>query len=221
MTFIAATAILPAVVSPSRTDKMTERPLFHRAQDELAYIRRTLEAAGHLTTIPGRGFVAIGLLALLAVGANRLWTGAPWDAAHPRAALAVWGALLLSSAITGTWSMARKARRLGQQFWTPVLRRAAWGYGTAMMLGGLLTLAVLAGGTPGMLPEVWLGCYGVALGSAGVVSVAPLRWMGASFLALAAAAVWLDDSAGLALLALGFGWLHIAFGAYIAWRHNG
>jgi hypothetical protein len=25
----------------------------------------------------------------------------------------------------------------------------------------------------------------------------------------------------LAWLALGFGWVHIAFGAYIAWRHDG
>ncbi len=201
---------------------MSDSPLFRSAREELAYIRRTLDAAGHLTTIPGRGFVAIGLLALAAVAANLLLTGAPWDTGPGQdRALVVWGALLLLSAVIGTWSMARKARRLGQQFWTPVLRRAAWGYGAAMALGGVLTFAVLASGRREMLPEIWLGCYGVALCSAGVVSVSPLRWMGGCFLGLAGAAAFMESSAGLALLASGFGWLHIAFGAYIAWRHNG
>lgn len=201
---------------------MSDSPLFRSAREELAYIRRTLDAAGHLTIIPGWGFVAIGVLALAAVAANRLITGAPWDPGSTRdPALVVWGALLVVSALIGTSSMARKARRLGQQFWTPVLRRAAWGYGSAMALGGVLTFAVLASGQRGMLPAIWLGCYGVALSSAGVVSVSPLRWMGGCFLVLAAAGAFLDVSSGLALLAIGFGWLHIAFGAYIAWRQNG
>jgi hypothetical protein len=45
--------------------------------------------------------------------------------------------------------------------------------------------------------------------------------MGISFLALTLAAVLLPPSAGLALLAAGFGGLHLVFGGYIYWRHDG
>jgi len=55
----------------------------------------------------------------------------------------------------------------------------------------------------------------------GVMSVAPVRWMGISFLALAGAGVLLPPQYGLLLLAAGFGVLHLAYGAYIAWRHDG
>jgi hypothetical protein len=204
------------------------------AHDDLAYIRRTLAASGHLSIVPGKGMVAIGALALAAVWANLHYLyGAPWnrddlrqlEASHSGfamwaslAGLYLWGALLLLALLVGVTSMWLKARRTGQAFWSPVLRKAAWGYGAAMALGGILTFAALP--QPQMIPPVWLGCYGVALMAAGAVSISPIRWMGACFLLLAAAAAALPEQAG-ALLAVGFGWLHISFGAYIAWRHDG
>jgi hypothetical protein len=45
--------------------------------------------------------------------------------------------------------------------------------------------------------------------------------MGISFLLLAAFSVFAPLSAGLTLLALGFGGLHLLFGGYIYWRHDG
>ena len=84
-----------------------------------------------------------------------------------------------------------------------------------------MTAALLEYSTPELLPVAWLGGYGAALTSAGVVSVSPVRWMGISFLVLAVVALLLPASAGLALLAAGFGGLHIIFGAYIFWRHDG
>jgi len=201
---------------------MNDAPSFSRAQDDLQYIRRTLDEAGRLSSISGRGLMAVGFLALGAVAANHYWTGAPWDPAGTReAALAIWGVVLLLALATGAWSMERKARRAGQVLWSPVLRRALWSYGSAMVLGGVLTLAALRLHYLDLIPAVWLGCYGVAVTSAGVFSVSPVRWMGISFLILSLAGVLAPAGAGLALLGAGFGWLHIAFGAYIAWRHDG
>jgi hypothetical protein len=53
------------------------------------------------------------------------------------------------------------------------------------------------------------------------VSVPPIRYMGLSFLLMAAGAAISPKEAGLAWLALGFGLLHVVYGAYIARRHNG
>ncbi len=193
------------------------------AHDDLQYIRRTLAAAGHLSIIPGRGMAVIGLLALAAVAANFRFTGAPWDIAPPgETALVAWATLLAISLSIGCWTMARKARRMNQPFWSPILRKALWGYAAGMLLGGILSAAVILSESRTLLPAVWLGCYGAALIAGGISSVSPVRWMGVSFLTLAAAAAFLSAASyGLPLLALGFGWLHIFFGAYIAWRHDG
>jgi hypothetical protein len=192
------------------------------AHEELAYIRHTLDAAGTFSSIPGRGLVVIGLMALAAVVANQRITGAPWDdGARPVESLAVWAALLALSVLVGLWTMTQKARRTGQPVWSPVLRKALWGYCAAMLLGGILSGAVIRVGRFDLLPEIWMGCYGAAMIAGGVMSVAPVRWMGISFLALAAGGAWLAPQYGLLLLAAGFGGLHFLFGAYIAWRHDG
>lgn len=206
---------------PDRAGTGTE-PLRRSPHEELAYIRRTLDAAGRISAVPGRGFVTIGLLALAAVAANYYLTGAPWDvAAHPERALAVWGILLAVSVAVGVSAMERKARRLGVPVFSPAVRRALWGYGAVMGLGAALTASVVLAGRSDLLPEIWLGCYGAALCSAGAMTMAPVRWMGVTFLLLAAAAVVLPARAGLALLGAGFGWLHIAFGVWIARRYDG
>jgi len=191
-------------------------------QDSLLYIRRTLEAAGRLSTVSGTGTFFVGVLALAAVVVNVRITGTPWNTgAQPYQALAVWAALLVLSGAVTAFSMARKSSRTGLAFWSPVLRKALWTFSAPMVLGAVLSAAVLRSQNPELLPVVWLGCYGAALTAAGVMSVSPVRWMGISFLALAICAVFLTPAAGLALLAAGFGLLHIIFGAYIHWRHDG
>ena len=195
----------------------------HRsAHDDLQYIRRTLAAAGSFSSLSGSGMVVTGVLALATVVANLRLTGAPWDPkTRPAEALGMWAVLLVVSIAVGVWTSVLKARRTGQVFWSPVLRKALWGYAAGMFLGAILTAGAIRGGQFNLLPEIWLGCYGAAMTAAGVMSVAPVRWMGVSFLALAAVAAWAPSGAQLLLLGLGFGWLHVAFGAFIAWRHNG
>jgi len=193
-------------------------------QDSLLYIRRTLEAAGRLSTVSGSGTFFVGILALAAVLVNVRVTGTPWEAgtqSYHDYALAVWAALLVLSAAVTAFCMARKSHHTGVAFWSPVLRKALWPFSAPMALGAILSAVVIRAQNPEFLPVIWLGCYGAALTAAGVMSVSPVRWMGISFMVLALSAVFLPVSAGLALLAAGFGMLHIIFGAYIHWRHDG
>lgn len=190
-------------------------------QDNLQYIRHTLDAASRLSSVSGVGLVAVGALALTAVVVNIRLTGVPWSAAYPFRALAVWAVLLVISAAITAASMATKSRQTGQLFWSPVLRKALAICAAPLLLGLLLSVALLRRAELELLPLIWLGCYGAALTSAGVISVSPVRWMGISFLLLATIAVFTPVSSGLALLALGFGGLHLLFGGYIYWRHDG
>ena len=193
-----------------------------RAHQDLEYIRRTLDAAGRFTAVSGTGLVFTGFVALGAVWVNLRVTGAPWDTpARRELALGVWAGALLAAVLIGVAGTLHKARRTGQVLWSPLLRKVLWGLCPTLLLGGILTAGLIRAGRLDFLPAVWLGCYGAAVTAGGVMSVAPVRWMGVSFLALGAAATWAPASEDLRLLALGFGLLHLAFGAYIAWRHDG
>jgi 3-oxoacyl-[acyl-carrier-protein] synthase II len=88
-------------------------------------------------------------------------------------------------------------------------------------VGAILTSLAVRTQNLGWLPPIWLGCYGAAVTNGSIVSVPPVRYFGLALLATAAAAALTPENLGLAWLALGFGWLHLVFGAYIAWRHNG
>jgi len=182
------------------------------AKETLAYIRQTMESASTFTAVSGWGLVAVGALGLLAAGLA-------WSTRVP-ADLRVWiPTAVLSVAVAG-WSTAIKARRLEAPLWSGSLRKIAWVMSPALVSGALLTYALLQAGAAPLLPGTWLALYGAGVSAGGVFSVRALRWMGLEFVVLGAVAL-LAPPTGLVLLALGFGGLHLAFGAYIVRRHGG
>jgi hypothetical protein len=192
------------------------------AREALLYIRRTLEAAGQFTAVPGKSLMAAGSVALAGVAANAGLTGAPWEPGSGQAAaLDVWGVVLALSVALVSFGIYRKAQLLGTPLRAPLVRKLAWSLAPSLLVGGLLTsLAVRTQGLA-WLPTIWLGCYGAAVCNGGQVSVAPVRYLGVALLAAAAAAAASPAAMGLTWLAIGFGWLHVVFGAYVAWRYHG
>jgi hypothetical protein len=191
-------------------------------RDNLLYIRKTLEAAGQITAVPGRCLVAVGLIALAGAVFNAFVTGPPWSSGpDPHWALVVWGVVLIASVAVVSIGIYLKSRQLCAPIQPPLLRKLLWSLCPALFVGGLLTHIAVRSQNMTWLPVIWLGCYGAAVTNGGQVSVAPVRYMGLSFLLAAGGAALSPAEAGLAWLALGFGWLHLIYGAYIARRHNG
>jgi hypothetical protein len=185
-----------------------------RALDNLQFIRDTMERAGSFTAIPGLGMVGAGVVAaVVAVVAAAQHTAAGW--------LVCWlvgGAL---STIVLLLAMTHKAHGVGVQLLSGPGRKLALCFTPPMLVAVLLTAALYRAGLPTMLPAVWLLLYGAAVIAGGTFSVRIVPVMGFCFLALGATALYAPAAWGTWLLALGFGGLHLAFGAAIAWRHGG
>ncbi len=192
------------------------------AHENLQYIRKTLDAAGRFTAVPGMGLMAAGIITFAGVAANWFVTGAPWEAgARMPAALEVWGGVLAVSIAVVLWGICRKSRQTDTRLQPPLVRKMLWSLCPTLFVGAILTHLAMSTQSLGWLPTVWLGCYGAAATNGGLVSVAPVRFLGLGLLAMAAGAALTPAHYGLAWMAGGFGCLHMIFGAYIAWRHNG
>ncbi|MBZ5499226.1 MAG: hypothetical protein LAP85_22740 [Acidobacteriia bacterium] len=201
---------------------MVEPSSTEMAHENLQYIRKTLDAAGRFTAVPGKGLMAAGVTTFAGVAVNLLVTGAPWgDKSVQQPALEVWGIVLVVSLAIVSYGIYRKSRQTRTRLQPPLIRKLLWSLCPALFVGGVLTNLAVRTQNLGWLPAIWLGCYGAAITNGGLVSVAPVRYLGLSLLATAAAAALAPQSFGLVWLAVGFGWLHLVFGAYIAWRHNG
>lgn len=201
---------------------MVEPQIMEAARENLLYIRKTLESAGQLTAVSGKSLVLAGVFSLAGAMANAWITGAPWsDGPYPQFAFAVWGIVLSLSLAAVLAGMYHKSRQMSTPIKPPLARKLLWSLCPALFLGALFTALLLRSGHSEWLPIVWLGCYGAAVTNGGQISVAPIRSMGLCFLLAAAGAAFSPKEAGLAWLALGFGWLHIVYGIYIARRHHG
>jgi hypothetical protein len=104
---------------------------------------------------------------------------------------------------------------------TGPIRKLVLSFSPAMMVGGVLTVALAQRGLDSLLPGVWMLLYGAAVVSAGVYSVRSLPVMGAAFMAIGTMALMAPPTWATGLMVAGFGVLHIGFGIWIARRHGG
>lgn len=184
------------------------------ALDHLRYIRETMERASAFTDVPGWGTVAVGMTALAAAGlAARTTTFNGW--------LRVWLAEAVLALGLGLFAMVRKSRRAGTSLLDNPGRRFALSLAPPLAAGAAVTAALYAARLPAPVPGVWLLLYGTGVTTAGAFSVRVVPVMGVTFMALGAAALFSPAGWGDALLALGFGGLHIVFGLWIARRYGG
>ncbi len=185
-----------------------------RALDHLRYIRETMERAGSFTAVPGRGGVAMGLVAIAA----GLLAGRQPD---PQRALLVWAGFCVVALAIGLAAMLRKARRAEAPQLAAPARKFALGFSPALIAGAILSLALWQEGVLHPIPGVWLLLYGAAVTAGGAFSVRPVPVMGACFMLAGALALVAPPAWGNWLLMGGFGGLHIIFGLIIARRYGG
>ncbi len=184
------------------------------AQDNLRFIRDTMERASAFTAVPGWGGVWMGLSALAAAGLSTL-------ASTPREWLGIWLAEAFLAVAIGVASMAAKARRVRLSLFAGPARRFLLTLSPPLIAGAVLTIALAQSGLTTFLPGVWLLLYGTAVVTGGAFAVRIVPVMGVGFMLLGAIALAAPPSWGTAFLAAGFGGLQIVFGIRIAKRYGG
>ncbi|HEX5891054.1 MAG TPA: hypothetical protein VFY61_20245 [Pyrinomonadaceae bacterium] len=200
---------------PLINETQPEPPALHdRAMDNLRYIRETMEAATAFTGISGWGEIAIGVTALAAsVIAAMQATFNAW--------LAVWIAEGLISLLIAGWSMDRKTRAIKMPLGSGPGRKAVFSLTPPMIAGGLLTIVLVQAGMINAIPGVWLLLYGTGVITGGMYSVKVVPIMGICLMALGALALFSPPAFGNWFMAVGFGGLHVVFGAIIVRKYGG
>lgn len=173
-----------------------------------------MASASAFTALSGRAFMLIGLGALATAMLARSFSD-PW------LQVAVWTTDAAVSVAVSTAFSIHKARRAGQGLVTGAFRKFLVGLVPAVFAGALLTGLALRLQAPALLPALWLLLYGSGLVAAGSFSIPVVPLMGGSFLLMGTIAALSPASWGPALLAVGFGGLHLLFGAIIARRYGG
>jgi len=187
--------------------------LSDRAIENIHFIRRTMEASGTFTSVSGVGGIVMGLIALAA---------AAYASRFPslEARLRVWVAAGCVAAAVSGYAIVRKASRRREATLSGPGRRFVLNFMPAVLAGGVLTAALMRVGSLQLVPGTWLLLYGTGVVTGGAFSVRVVPAMGLGFMLLGVAAL-LVPGWGESLLIAGFGGLHLAFGAVIAWRHGG
>ncbi len=190
------------------------RALQDRASEDLRFIRRTMESASAFTAVPGWGGVLMGATALLAAfAASRMPTVELW--------LTIWFGECALAVLIGGREMVRKAAAAGMPLLTGPGRRFLLGLCPPLLAGVPLTVAFYRADLIHLLPALWLLLYGAATVTGGAFSVRIVPLMGLGFMTVGTFAVFTPPSWGDAILAFGFGVLHIVFGWIIARRYGG
>ncbi len=200
---------------PAEPESGGEPPhLDAEAAANLRFIRQTMEQAGSFTAVPGWGGVGMGAIALAAaVVASRQRSPEAW--------LATWTVAAAVAMALGAGTSLWKARRANLSLLSGPARKFALGFSPPLLVGALLTALLYRQGLVTALPGVWLLLYGTAVVTGGAHSVKVVPVMGACFMLLGAAALFVPPAWENALMAAGFGGLHIVFGLLIARRYGG
>jgi len=175
----------------------------------LRYIRASMDAAGTVA-VPGTAGVGVGIVGLAAATlSSTALLHTYW--------LEIW--LLAAAAGAGSGAFFLASREPGQAFtlFGTAVRKVYWCLLPCLLAGAVLTVVLFKGAQTQAIPGTWLLLYGCGLLYASTVTSRGIGILGGCFVLLALVAFILpgDDQTRAALLGIGFGELHVLYGAIV------
>ena len=193
---------------------MSDPALHEKASDDLAFIRSVMERPVRFTAVPGWGGVAMGMCALVAAPiAHAVEDPVVW--------LTIWTVAAIMAGAIGAWSLSRKARGAEASLVRGPGRRFIVALAPPVTAGAVLTAVFAQAELWDAIPGLWLVSYGVTVLTAGAFSVRSVPVMGTICFVVGCIAFLLPPEWQDAVMAIGFGGLHVGFGTYIARKYGG
>ncbi|EAY24584.1 hypothetical protein [Microscilla marina] len=201
--------------------------------ETLTEIRSLMEKSSRFLSLSGLSGIFAGVFALLGAGAAFVYLKAPYADYYTRAinaddsinidfltffiidALSVL-VLSLSAGVYFTW---RKAKRKGLKLMPKPAVRLFWNLMIPLATGGLFCVVLGYHGYFALVAPCTLIFYGLALVNGSRYTLNEIRYLGITEIALGLISSFLIGY-GLLFWAIGFGVLHIVYGALMWYRHE-
>lgn len=205
--------------------------------ETLQEIRSMMERSSRFISLSGLSGVMAGIVALLGAAAIYVYLGtAPFNTERLYYATLEevgqrWGIdyypfLILDACIVlvmafgfGIFFTTRNAKRKGQKIWDSLTRRLLVNLMIPLVAGGLFCIALLYHKVIGLVAPATLVFYGLALVNASKYTLPDVRLLGISEIALGILAAFFVGF-GLEFWSIGFGVLHIAYGAAMYFKYE-
>ena len=206
--------------------------------EHLAEMRSLMERSTRFLSLSGLSGVWAGFCALVGVFAvyqylgirplgfdygelyfNKAIQTVKWGLDYRTVFILIATSVLAAALIGGVFFTTRKARRRGERVWDASSKRLLWAMAIPLLAGGIFGLALLYRGYLSLLAPSTLIFYGLALFNGSKYTLRDVEHLGMLEIALGLTGVFYPGY-GLDLWAIGFGFLHIFYGARMYWKYD-
>lgn len=206
---------------------MKEIPEYEK---DLASIRTMMERSAKFISLSGLSGVLAGIYAIIGAVAAYFIVYYPispfryriYSASAPNTLwklLLLAAGVLIASLVTGLVLSKRKAEKQGEKLWAPSSKRLLFNLAIPLVTGGLFILIILGTGHFGLAAPASLIFYGLALIQGSSNTYDEVRYLGFSEIALGLVSALLPGY-GLIFWTVGFGILHIFYGAVMYFKYD-
>jgi hypothetical protein len=195
--------------------------------EDLREIRSLMERSARFISLSGLSGICAGIFALLGAfltwqhfhltsfNSEPIYRGAQENLSFMTL---VASAVLLLSVLGGILFTSRNAKKKGQKFWDVNSQHLVINLALPLIAGGLFCFMLLYR-APELVPAAMLIFYGLALLNASKFTLPDIRYLGISEIILGLIC-GMFTGYGLLFWALGFGILHIVYGAVMYYRYE-
>lgn len=193
----------------------------NKSSEDLKLIRSMMERSSKFLSLSGLSGIGAGIIALIgAYAAHLILQEKLCISGYPIRDLFLLATItLIAAAMCGFYFSLRKARKSNSKFWMPATKEILKDFTIPMITGGLFCLIMIYHNRTVFIAPSMLIFYGLALVHVGSRTYGEIKYLGFCEIILGLlAAVFIAN--GLIFWTIGFGVLHIVYGALMYWKYD-
>ncbi|MGB0175793.1 MAG: hypothetical protein ACPF9D_01420 [Owenweeksia sp.] len=189
------------------------------AEADLKEIKNLMERSSRFISLSGLSGVFAGLYALAGAWLADQYVTSDYERIELWPLVAIAATVLFLSLITAIFFTTRNARKKNQKIWDKLSQRMLWNLAVPLIAGGLFLVILIVQKQYYLVAPGMLVFYGLALINGSKYTLNDIRYVGYFQIILGLLATWFYGN-GLLFWSIGFGWLHIIYGALMYWKYE-